>query len=518
MIAQGDRTLGDTRLSIFDIAGLVGGTEPIALSEASSSLIAAARKIVETYAAGDEPVYGLNTGLGGNLGFRIEKDAIRAFQEQLILGRNIGVGEPLPESVCRAALLCRIVSATSGGAGISMATLSLLINMFNKGVTPLIPARGSISAADLGLSAHMAAVVIGRGFAWYKGEKLSGSEALERAGLRPALIEPKDGLALCNHSAPSAGHAAMTLTDLGQTLVLASAVAALAFEGYAGNPNIFDARLNAARPATGQVEAGEMFRVLLAGSSIHESQRSVQDALSFRCLSPIFGTVFAAFGHARREVETEINGSADTPLVLIDDALMLSAPNFHTGSIALAMDTLCIAITHLAAASAQRIIKLMNPALSGLPKYLSPIGGPSAGYVPLQKTTSGLHAEIRLSAMPASLDAMPVSDTVEDHAPLTLLAIRKLATQLVPFRLLIAIEALVAAQAVDLREGLRLSNEGQMLHSIIRKSVPMLQQDREAGIDVMKLAEILFNSTTSCGVVLALSAVDLPILNRGRSI
>ena len=506
------KTIGDKAVSLFEFAAMVDADDGIALSESAYRRIDAARRIVETYAAGDEPVYGLNTGLGGNLGFRIGVEDIRAFQEQLIRGRNIGVGEPLPEPVCRAALLSRIIGLSTGGSGLSRVTIALLIEMFNRRVTPVIPARGSISAADLGLAAHIGAVVIGRGEAWFEGERLAGKAALEKAGLAPVAIEPKDGLALCNNSSPSAGHAAMTLHDLGETLRVALSVAALACHGYGVNPSIFDARINAARPAAFQQETGASFRTLFEGSSLYETRRSVQDAISFRTLAPVFGAVFGAFASVRREVEIEINGATDTPLMLLDDGLMLSSPNFHTPAIALGMDTLAIAITHLASGSAQRIIKLMNPVLSGLPKYLSPIGGASAGYVPLQKTTSGLHAEIRLSAMPASLDAMPVSDTVEDVAPLTLLAVRKLQTQLVSFKLLIAIEALVAAQAVDLREGLRLSRPSQALHDAIRAHVPKLESDRESGLDVMGVHEVLQQGEVKALVQRSLSGLDLPIL------
>ena len=192
---------------------------------------------------------------------------------------------------------------------------------------------------------------------------------------------------------------------------------------------------------------------------------------------------------------------------------MLSTPNFHTPSIALACDTLCIALNwQVAAASAQRIIKLMNPVLSGLPKYLSPVGGASAGLVPLQKTTVALFAEIRLSATPASLDAMPVSDTVEDHAPLTLLAVRKLAGQLVPFNLLVAIEALVAAQAVDLREGATWSDACKALHTVIRSHVPKLDHDREPGPDVMSVHGILASQEVRRPIRLSAGDLSLPIL------
>ncbi|MBY0613058.1 MAG: aromatic amino acid lyase [Beijerinckiaceae bacterium] len=506
------KLLGDTPLTIFDLAAIVNASDPIGLSEKAYGRVDAARKIVDAFAEGEQPIYGLNTGLGGNLGYRISPEDIRAFQEQLIRGRNIGVGEPLPEPLCRAALLARIIGIGSGGAGISRATLALLIEMFNRGLTPVIPARGTISAADLGLSAHIGGVLIGRAEAWFDGERLPGGEALRRAGLSPAKLEPKDGLAMCNSSAPSIGHVAMTLVDLGDTLACAAAAAALSYQGYGANPTIFDARINAARPAVFQREAGAMFRALLAESSIYENPGKIQDAVSFRCLAPLFGSTFGAFAQARQEVEVEINGATDTPLVLIEDEVMLSAPNFQTQSLALAIDTLRISLAHLAAAGAHRIMKLMNPTLSGLPKYLSPIGGASAGYVPMQKTTAGLHAEIRHAAAPATLDALPVSDTVEDCAPLTLLAVRKLAEQLVSFKLLVAVEATVAAQAIDLREGLRLSSPSGALHRSIRDVLPMLETDRETGLDVMAVADVLDDRKVTSDILASIAAVGLPIV------
>jgi histidine ammonia-lyase len=203
------------------------------------------------------------------------------------------------------------------------------------------------------------------------------------------------------------------------------------------------------------------------------------------------GAALEAFRLTRSAVEDEINGVSDTPLVLLDAGLMLSSPNFETSGIALAFDALAIALTHLATASAYRIMKLMNPVLSGLPKYLSPVGGASAGFVPMQKTVASLHAEIRQYATPGSLDALAVSDTVEDHAPQTMLTIKKLAAQLAPFRLLVAIEALVAAQAVDLRAGLAISPATETLHKAIRALVPPLDADRENGPDAMTVHDIL---------------------------
>jgi histidine ammonia-lyase len=486
--------IGDTPISLSQIAEACATSTQLTLSAAARTRVEAARAVVEAYAAGPEPVYGLNTGLGGNLGFRLDAASLEAFQIQMILGRNVGVGPLFPQSVARTQLLCRIIGLSQGGAGISPHVLDMMIAMFNAGVTPSIPGRGSIGAGDLGLAAHMGAVVIGQGQAWFGDRLLPGADALSAAGLSTARLGPKDGLGILNTSAISCGHAVSVLSELADILVIATVAAAMAFEGYAGNPGIFDARLAAARPANGQVRAAAMFRQLLAGSSLHDvPPRSIQDALSFRVLSQIYGPTLTTFDDAADAVALEINTAADNPLVLVDDGLILSTANFHTPAIALGFDSLAIALCHLASASVQRIIKLMDARLSGLAKYLSPQGGASVGFNALQKTAAFLHSEIRLKATPASLDSIPVSDTVEDHAPNTPLTIRKLEEQLIPLRLLIAIEATTAAQAVDLREKVVLAPATARLHAAIRAHVPKLDSDRPLGPDIDAVCDITRN-------------------------
>jgi histidine ammonia-lyase len=321
---------------------------------------------------------------------------------------------------------------------------------------------------------------------------LPGAEALAAAGLAPAVLGAKDGLALLNASPVATAQGALVLADLEDLLLLAAGTAALSMEGYAANPAIFDARLAAARPAGGQVVATALFRALLSGSPLYDpaARHSIQNALSFRTLGPIFGVAFDAVAKAAREVEIELNAEVDNPLVLTDDGLILSTANFHTPALALAFDTLAVALTPLAYAGVQRIQKLMIPQSSQLPKYLSPVGGASTGYNSLQKTASALYAEIRLKAAPASLDAVPVSETVEDHAPQTLLAIAKLTEQMALMRMLVAIEAMVAAQAVDLRGAAPGAGSG-LVHRAVRRAVPRLEADRETGPDAMKVLAAL---------------------------
>lgn len=479
-----------------DLAMVLAASRPgtrVTLAPEAWARVAAARAVVDRYAAGDAPVYGLNTGLGGNVGFRLSRPDIEAFQVQMIRGRCIGVGAPFPEPLARMMLLCRLIGLAQGGSGITPMVLEHMVAMFNAGLTPVIPGRGSIGAGDLGLCAHIGAAVIGEGLIHVDGAIRPAMEAWASAGLRPAVLGPKDSLAIINASAVSCGHAASVLAELSRLLGLSVVVAALIDEGYAANPDIFNVGLARARPATGQERAAAMFRGVLKGSSLHDpgAPRSIQDALSFRVLAQIYGPALASLENTIGSVETEINAAADNPLVLAEDGLILSTANFHTPAIALGFDMLAIVNTHLATASAHRVIKLMNAALSGLPKYLSPVGGPSTGFNSLQKTVACLHGEIRLRATPGSLDCLPVSDGIEDHAPQTPLTIRKLEEQLLPLRLLIAIEALVAAQAVDLRRPGHLAPTTRLLFEAIRAEVPMLVEDRPTGPDVDRVCALM---------------------------
>ena len=508
-------TLGTAPFTIDDLDALASGPARLSLSDAARALVTASRDVVERHAAADAPIYGLNTGLGANLDFRVPAADIEDFQEQLVRGRTIGVGESLPEHVCRAALIGRCVGMAQGGAGISMPLLELLLAMVERGVTPVIPRRGSIGAGDLGLAAHIGAVVLGRGVAWQGGRQQPGSEALSAAGLTPVKLGAKDGHALCNTSAVTTGYAAIALADASRLLLFAVHSAALAEEGYGANPLIFEARIAALRPAARQEDAAALFRRLLEGSYLHDlgAAQRIQDPLSFRCLSPILGVVLQAHADARREVEIELNSAADSPVVLLPDGSMLSTANFLTPAIALAFDVLAIAFTHMATACFHRIAKLMSQESSGLPRYLSPVGGGSAGYVPLQKLCAALLGEVRLRATPASLDAMPVSEAVEDVAPQTPLAIAELADQLEPLRIMIAVEALVAAQAIDLRN-VRLAPRTRRLYDAVRAVVPQLETDREPAPDIERVVGLVADPDLLAELEASLDGLDLSFLPR----
>ena len=471
---------------------LARSADRFSYSDAALARLASERSVVEAHLASGAPVYGLNTGLGGNLGYRLEDNEVIAYQRQIIRGRMIGMGPPLPLEVVRSALLARCISLGKGGSGVSPGAAQALLALLDAGVTPLVPMHGSIGAGDLGLCAHMVAPVIGEGEAFFRGQRLSGKAALAAAGLSPVTLQAKDGLGLINASPLAAGYGAVVQCLADDCLLVAAAVAALTDEGYAANLTVFDSRIAAARPAPGQADAAALFRMQLEGSSLHDGKpRSIQDALSFRTMAPVFGSAWSALAALADAVHAEINGAADSPLVLAAQGEMLSSPNFHTPGIALGFDSLAIAVTQLASASVQRIIKLQTPHLSGLPKYLSPVGGASVGFNAMQKTAAALVAAIRLKAAPASLDAVVVSDTVEDHGTQALLCIRKLEEQLHLFQHLVAIEAMVAAQAVDLRSGARLGRGTRMVYEAVRAVVPALAEDRPPGSDAMLIGVAL---------------------------
>ena len=449
--------------------------EPLTIKREVMPAIKNARAIVEAHVAGEAPVYGLNTGLGANLDYRLQAEEIEAFQLQILRGRCVGTGPALPEVVCRGALLSRLISASKGYSGLSPELYQTMKQVYESGLAPVIASTGSIGAGDLVLSAQMGLALTGEGEFWLDGKKTDATKALHKKGIKPHTLQAKDAMVLANNSAVTIAQTAVVLGECEKLLLLSQSVAAMAAEAYAVNPAIFAGELQALRPASGQVEAAAFFRAALAGASTPASQ--IQDALSFRVVATLFGTTRTALQYIINEWEIEANAAAENPVVM-PDGEMYSTPNFHTPAIAHGLDSLSIAIHTLIHASAQRSVKLMTPQLSGLNKYLSPVGGASAGLVPMQKTIAALLGESRFYAQPAGLEAMVVSDMVEDVAPQTLLCAQMLEKQLVSIRSLIGIEALAAAQALDLRRPESFGVASSILHPAIREQVSMLEQDR----------------------------------------
>lgn len=483
--------LAGAGIRIEDVAAVAREARKVEIAPAVFERLRKARSVLDRAAASGQKIYGLNTGLGANLGASVTGDA-GAFQRQLLDGRSGAVGEPLPTDVVRATMFSRAAMLSVGGSGISPEVLAALVAALNAGAHPLMPSLGSIGASDLVLLTALARFLIAEGEACIGAERLPAAEALARAGLSAVSLAPKDGLSLISASAVSAGQGALAVADALTVLDQQQQAGALTMEGLGANHGILDPRLHAARPAAGQVEAAARLREILSGDG-ERTPPALQDPLSIRCMPSIHGAVIAAIGHARQAVEVELNCAADNPLVLIDDAVVVPTGNFHTAALALAFETLGLAVAQAAAASAARFIQLTGSGRNGLPKYLSPAGGASAGFVPLQKTVSAILAAIRHKANPVMLDFLPVSEGVEDHATGAPLAISKCAEMIGLWRRLIALELMAAAQAVDLREGARLAPGAGRIHAAVRALVAPLRDDRPLGPD----AEVLYAALSS---------------------
>lgn len=490
--------IGDAPLDLEGLWSASADAVAVEIAEPARLRMAAARALIDQAAAADAPVYGLNTGLGANLGHRIAPDDIPAFQARLVAGRMAGVGPPLSERVGRAALIARLVGAAAGGAGLSPAVVEQMRAVLRAGLAPVAPSRGSIGAGDLLLSAEIGGTLLGLGRLWRAGAPTPAAEALSAEGLAPVALAAKDGIALVNSSCVTVALATEALVGARSSLERAMAVAALSFEGYGANPAIFDAAIHKARPAAGQEWAAAWFRSALEGGDLAAAgdARSIQDALSFRTMAPVFGAATAALERAVAEAEIELNAAADNPIALPARGRLLSTPNFHTGALALALDAARIGLAHVAAASAQRILKLMRGDLSGLPRFLSPVGGAAAGFMPTQKLAAALLFEVEAAAAPASLNAIAVSEMVEDIGPNSASAAQRLTAQLDAFERLTALEAVAAAQAVDLRERPKLGAKGQAIYAALREGgVGPLEDDRPLGADI-ETAVALLNGQT----------------------
>ncbi|OBQ86086.1 histidine ammonia-lyase [Mesorhizobium sp. WSM3873] len=476
-------------VSIEDVAAVARSAGKVEITPAVIEKLGKARQVLDDAAAGGQQIYGLNTGLGANLGTAVEGDA-GAFQRQLLDGRGAAVGNPLPAQLVRAAMFARIAMLSAGGSGLSPHVLTALVDLLNAGIHPVMPSLGSIGAGDLVLMTAIAHTLIGEGDADYQGRRMPSAKALMMARLAPVSLAPKDGLSLINASAVSTGAGALALIDALSALEQQEQAGALTMEAFGANRTLLEPRLHLARPAACQQVAAKALRDLLTRDGT-PAPTTLQDPLSIRCMPSIHGALIQAIDHARLAVEIELNASADNPLVLADDSLVLSTGNFHTASLSLAFETLGLAVAQCAAASAARFIQLTGSTRHGLPKYLSPIGGASAGFVPLQKTVTAILAAIRHKANPVMLDFLPVSEGVEDHATQTPLAVAKCVEMIVLWRRLIALELMAAAQAVDLREGLILAPATSAIHAAVRAHVPTLKEDRPLGSHADALHAVL---------------------------
>lgn len=473
--------LDGTSLSLASVALVARHGAKVALAEEAKRHITKARVYVESLTASRAVVYGLTTGFGKFSDTFIDEADTALLQRNLIMSHACAMGASLPEEVVRAMMLLRVNALAHGHSGIRLSTLETLLSMLNQGVTPVVPEQGSLGASgDLAPLAHMALVLIGEGEAFFQGERITGGEAMRRAGLTPVELAAKEGLALINGTQVMTALGALAVYDAISLQKNADIAAAMCCEAQKGIKTAYDPKLHALRGQVGQQAAARNLLRLLAGSKLALDRQpdKVQDAYSVRCVPQVHGACRDAIAYAAEIVTRELNAVTDNPIIFPDDGEAISGGNFHGEPVALTMDFLAIALSELADISERRLERIVDPQLSnGLPAFLTEHGGVNSGFMITQYAAASIVSENKVLAHPASVDSIPSSANQEDHVSMGTTAARKARTVLHNVRQVLALEFFALAQALDLRDPSLLAPATAKVHARIREEVPRLYAD-----------------------------------------
>jgi len=476
---------------------------PVLLDPDARERVQAAREVVDTLVANHQVSYAITTGVGKLSDVRIAGEQIRELQVNLVRSHAVGVGEPLSIAETRAMMLLRANSLSKGFSGVRAVVIDTICELLTRAVTPWVPAQGSVGASgDLAPLAHLALLLIGEGECHDgKAGRMPGSDGLKAAGIKPLVLEAKEAVSLINGTQAMLAVGTLSLLAAETLVDTADVIGAMACDALKGTDAAFDERIHRARPHRGQVASAANLRKLLEGSAIRESHRDcgrVQDAYSLRCMPQVHGAVRDTLAHCRAVFETEINSAVDNPLVFRDPkskdgaADVVSGGNFHGEPIAFALDFLGIALSALAGISERRLERLVNPALSeGLPPFLAPGAGLNSGFMMPQVTAAALVSENKILAHPASVDSITTSGNKEDYVSMGMTAAIKLRKIVENTRNTIAIEAMAAAQALDLLAPLKTSKRLQQAHAAIRAVSPLVEKDRVMYQDFARIADVI---------------------------
>ena len=455
-------------ITIEDVSRIAVDGAPLVVAAEVDEKLLASRAVVEHALAGDQLIYGLTSHVGHGRDQRIDPASLWQYQERVVRTHAGGIGDPLPEAQVRAIMLARIAGLARGGAGVHPGAFRTLVDMLNTGVHPVIPAEGSVGASDIPHLAAVALVMVGRGQARYRGQLLTGSEALAQAGIAPYTLQPKDGLALISANGFAIGVGALTLLEAERLAILADRAGALSLEAIGANCSPFEVEVAAAKPFAGQAAVAQHVRELLAGSALYTPNRvaSVQDPISFRVIPQVHGALREQLAFVRHSVEVELNASDDNPLVSIEQDRLISNGNFHPMVLALAFDALRVGLAHVGMLAERRINKVFWPHVQRLQSRMGAPGAGEPGRVsdashapgpePLLAlpayAAAAVLAELKHLAGPATLGCPPLDLDVEDHSTLAPLAVTLTGRALHQLETILAVEALIAVESLRQQE------------------------------------------------------------------
>jgi histidine ammonia-lyase len=441
----------------------------------------------------------VTTGFGRLAQVRVSPADGRALQVNLLRSHAAGVGAPLPAPEVRLALVLRANTLAAGHSGARPAVAAALLRLANREVLPVIPEQGSVGASgDLAPLAHLALVLIGEGQATVRGRRVDGRAALRAAGLRPLVLEPKEGLSLINGTQITTAIAAHAALRAQRLLATADVVAAMTLEALKGSVHPFEARVAALRAHPGHAASAANVRACMRDSGINRSHAhcgKVQDPYSLRCIPQVHGTARDSLDHVLAVLARELNAVTDNPLVYPDRGEIVSAGNFHAEPVAVAADHLALAVTILGTMSERRVEQLVNPDTSGLPAFLSPRSGLHSGFMMAQVTAAALASENKTLAHPASADTIPTGASREDHVSMGPHAARKARGAVTNTEQVVAIEALCAAQGLEFLRPLVPGRGVAAAWRALRRAVPRLDADRVLAPDFAAAAALVRDGT-----------------------
>ncbi|MCX4244560.1 histidine ammonia-lyase [Paraliomyxa miuraensis] len=486
------------RLDLAEVVQIARGRASVALHSDARERLSATRARLEQALHDGRTIYGVNTGFGALSDTTIPGDKLVELQRNLLRSHAVGVGEPLPADVVRALLALRAHTLALGHSAVTPALLDQLLGLLHAGVVPVVPSQGSVGASgDLAPLAHLALPLIGEGWAWIEGKRMSGGEALAAVGMQPHVLGAKEGLALINGTQVTSVIGGLAAVAAAELLASADAIGALSLDASLGTLAAFDPRIHAGKPHPGQQRTADNVRALVTSSPLNASHADcgqVQDAYAYRCMPQVHGAVRGALRYVVGALTIELNSLTDNPLVLPDGKGaydVVSGGNFHAATVAVPIDHLSAAMTTLATISERRLERFMNVHTSrGLPPFLADDPGLESGFMMAQVTASALASECKTLSFPASVDSIPTSAGKEDHVSMGPIAALKLRRVVDNVARCLAIEAAVAARAVDLRK-VATSERLQRVHEAVRQYVRPWSGDRSLSEELEALAEAM---------------------------
>ncbi len=491
------KVLDGMNLTLEDARSIALGRMEIEIADEAVERMKRAREVVFALADKDVPIYGFTVGVGWNKDKKVFGKYFEEYNRNLIYAHTLGVGPELGEAQVRATMLARLNTLLSARTGVQLEIVEMYRQFLNLGIHPVVPGRGSVGCGDITNLSHIGLAMIGEGEVHYKGRRMPAAEAIAEAGLKPIVLGPKDGLSIVSSNAQAAGTGALMVERAYRLLDVANAVYCLSVEGLDGNITPLRPEPNEARRMASQIRCAADMRKLLEGSYLQKKgiTKTLQDPLSYRCVSNINGTVLDALNYVRPLLEIQLNSTDDNPCIIPEKEEIISCCNFELTNWVLGFELLGQAVAHLARSACHRTMKLSDPDFTGLSKFLSPNEGAVQAFQTIQKPFTSLDAEIRHLMNPVNTDYFSVAGDIEDHATNAPYVVEKTSRIIDNAFYILGIEAMHAAQAIDLRKPENMGVGSRILYEALRARVPFLSADRPLSPDIQAAYEVLNDET-----------------------